>query len=94
MKQASNNEKYLTMLESANQTKGIVTDFLYDLPDNTRFQVLGGLQGLFLGANGLYAKVHWDGKEYTERNPWDFLSAIIKVEELYEQGEEYEEEVN
>ena len=70
--------------------EGIVLDYLYNLPDNTRFQVLEGLQGVLLGTDGMYTKVHWDGREYTERNPWDFLSAVIQVEPLYGQGEEDE----
>lgn len=55
-------------------------DLIYNLAPGSHIRTAEGLEGVVLGTDGMYAKVQWDGREYSERNPWDFYIAVAEVE--------------
>ncbi len=64
---------------------------LYQLnkSDKFKFNYLGSdnLIGKYLGTDGMYAKVQWEGRDYNAENPYSFLAAYLEVEVIFEQSE-------
>lgn len=61
---------------------------LYELNkgDKFKFNYIGreDTTGIYLGTDGMYAKVHWDVESYDEEIPHSFLAAYLEVEVIFD----------